>query len=97
MEIVIGGGTTRAETINVSASGVYFTTPTYIEPLTKLRVTLDLVSGQAGGAVACDGVVVRVEPEEPDPSVDEYQVACYFTEVSNREALEAYVLGSVPF
>jgi hypothetical protein len=70
--------------------------------LTKLRITLDLPGGKGKSrsrGVACDGVVVRTDPEFEDPSVDEYNVACYFTGVAerDREALEQYVLGHIPF
>ena len=49
--------------------------------------------------VSCDGVVVRTEPETETPSAREYQVACYFTEISDadRTRLESYILRNVPF
>jgi len=102
MEIRVGSGdVARAETVNVSANGVYFLSTFYIAPLTKLRITLDLVIDsereELRESVACDGVVVRTQPEYPDDAVSEYQVACYFTEVSNPEKLETYILKNVPF
>ncbi len=102
MEIRVGGGdVARAETVNVSANGVYFVSTFYIAPLTKLRITLDLVmdAGREGPreSVACDGVVVRTQPEVPGPGVSEYQIACYFTDVSNPEKLETYILKQVSF
>jgi len=98
MEIVIGEDAAHVETVNVSASGVYFTSTTFIEPLTKLRVTLDIPAepGKSGGLV-CDGVVVRTEPEAHEDGVTEYQVACYFTDVSDTERLEKYILSNAPF
>jgi c-di-GMP-binding flagellar brake protein YcgR len=102
MEIAVHGGTTSVESLNVSANGVYFATRYFIPVLTRLRITLDL-AGEGKGArstsVACDGVVVRTEPEFEDPAVDEYSVACYFTSISerDREALETYILKHVPF
>jgi hypothetical protein len=102
MEIrVESGDVARAETINVSANGVYFASSFYIAPLTRLRITLDLLMDDdregPRESVACDGVVVRTLPEIPDPTVSEYQVACYFTEISNPEKLETYILKHVPF
>ena len=102
MEIrVESGDVARAETINVSANGVYFLSTFYIAPLTKLRITLDLVMEadreSSRESVSCDGVVVRTLPELPEDSVSEYQVACYFTDVSNPEKLETYILRHVPF
>lgn len=101
MEIKIASGeSSRVSSLNVSASGVYFSSKNYIEPLTRLRITLSLpMDGEDGEVVGvvCDGVVVRIEPEQPTERVDEYQVACYFTEVSDRERLEGYILRNVPF
>jgi len=100
MEIVIGEDAADVKSLNVSASGVYFTSSKYIEPLTKLRVTLDLPDSDdttSGSVVACDGVVVRIEPDVQDPAVTEYEVACYFTDVSDPAALETYIVRHVPF
>lgn len=102
MEIAVHGDKASVESLNVSANGVYFTTPTYIPVLTKLRITLDLAGegkGARSSSVACDGVVVRTEPEFEDPATDEYSVACYFTSISDsdQEKLEEYILKHVPF
>ena len=100
MEITIGEDAAHVKSLNVSASGVYFTSSKFIEPLTKLRVTLDLrgsADARSSSPVACDGVVVRIEPEVQDPAIAEYQVACYFTDVSDPAALESYIVGHVPF
>ena len=98
MEIVVGEDAAHVETVNVSASGVYFTSTTFIEPLTKLRVVLD-IPGEAGqpGGLVCDGVVVRTEPDAGETGVTEYQVACYFTDVADTARLEKYILSHVPF
>lgn len=102
MEIKLGGGTgATAETINVSANGVYFTTPDHIPPLTKLQITLMLPDSGAGSPkeVVCEGIVVRTEPEAPKPPAESYEVACYFTSIAaaDREALEAYILNQLAF
>lgn len=103
MEIVVGGDSTRVRSLNVSANGVYFSSPVFIEPLTRLRITLELPTEEGDDGrtnpVACDGVVVRTEPEAAEPGVTDYQVACYFTDIPAREGkmLEAYVFGHVPF
>jgi len=101
MEITLGGGDrAAAESLNVSANGVYFASRAFIPVLTRLRVTLEL-PGESGAAsrVACDGVVVRTEPETETASAREYQIACYFTEISDtdRQRLESYILRNVPF
>jgi hypothetical protein len=100
MEIRVGGeNASDVESLNVSANGVYFTSRDYIPVLTKLRVTLDLLNEETGEsqAVACDGVVVRTEPEHQDTAISEYSVACYFTSISDQEVLESYILKHVPF
>jgi PilZ domain-containing protein len=100
MEIILGGDRAQAESLNVSANGVYFSSRAFIPLLTRLRVTLEL-PGDAGATsrVSCDGVVVRTEPENETPSAREYQVACYFTAISesDRTRLESYILRHVPF
>ena len=105
MEIRIGDvDTARVESINVSANGVYFTSTRYIPELTKLDITLDLPRSGAepsarGDSVVCSGVVVRTEPEEEQPGVSEYEIACYFTSIDNsdKETLESYILKQVAF
>ncbi len=102
MEIVVGGDTAQVESLDVSANGVYFQTPIYISVLTKLRITLDLSGDDESSrsrSVACDGVVVRTQPEFEDKDVDEYNVACFFTSISDadQETLEQYILGRMPF
>jgi len=100
MEIVLGGDRAHAESLNVSANGVYFSSRSFIPLLTRLRVTLELPGdGGSTSRVSCDGVVVRTDPEAESASAREYQIACYFTEISDgdRTRLESYILGHVPF
>jgi hypothetical protein len=86
----------HGSTIDVSANGVYFTSRRYIEPLTKLGMRL-LLPGEEGGsepeALDVRGIVVRIEPEEPTDEIDEYEIACFFTDASPefRERLGRYV------
>jgi hypothetical protein len=94
----------HAESINVSANGVYFSSTSHIPLLTRLRITLLLpdASGNpkpADRKVVCDGVVVRTEPDAPRPGQEYYDVACYFTSISPRdqELLEAYILAQLAF
>jgi len=100
MEITLGADRARAESLNVSANGVYFASKAFIPLLTRLRITLELPEGAGSSSrVACDGVVVRTEPEVESASVAEYEVACYFTDMSDtdRDCLESYILRHVPF
>jgi hypothetical protein len=88
------GPSHASDTINISAHGVYFTSPRYIEPLTKLGLRL-LLPEEGGGetAVDCRGIVVRVVPDQPRAGVERYEIACYFTDTSPefQARLEHYV------
>lgn len=99
MEITLGEDRAHAESLNVSANGVYFASGTFIPLLTKLRITLELPEdGGKRSRVSCDGVVVRTEPEA-EVADGSYEVACYFTDIAerDRERLESYILRNVPF
>jgi hypothetical protein len=104
MEVKLGGGrSASAETVNVSANGIYFSSKSYIEPLTKLEITLLLPAsdprGKSTRSVACEGVVVRTDPELPSDEQTEYAVACYFTEIADndKDILESYILQQLSF
>ncbi len=86
----------QGSAINISSNGVYFTSKTYLEPLTQLGMKLLLpgVEDEAElEALDVRGVVVRIEPEEPTDSVEHYEIACFFTDISPefRERLGRYV------
>lgn len=104
MEVQLArGDLARGETINVSANGVYFTSTVHIPVMTRLAITLALPEvddpKRTASEVNCQGVVVRTEPEEPEPGRENYQVACYFTSISaeDKDNLEAYILGQLAF
>jgi hypothetical protein len=90
------GRAEQASAINISASGAYFSSPRYLEPLTKLEMRLLLPGEDDDAAIESfdvEGIVVRVEPEEPGPQGQTYEIACYFTETTPefRERLGRYV------
>ena len=102
MEIKISGEYARVESLNVSANGVYFTSGVHIPPLTRLEITLMLPASDSSAAlseVTCEGVVVRTQPERPEKNRDHYEIACYFTAISepDREHLESYILSQLAF
>jgi hypothetical protein len=105
MEIKLSGKDCgQLETINVSANGVYFSSPAFIAPLTRLEITLVLpenteTPGATKREVACEGVVVRTEPEHEESQRDRYDIACYFTSITknDREHLESYILSQMTF
>lgn len=99
-----GRDLSHAESVNVSANGVYFSSTSHIPLLSKLRITLLLPDPSskpksADREVVCDGIVVRTEPEAPRPGQKHYEIACYFTSISPRDQdlLEAYILGQLAF
>jgi len=76
------------ETLNISSSGVYFKSDHFIEPMTKLEMMLELpvrVDGSIDdievATVPCEGIVVRVLPEEEEANCDDYEVAVFFTNI----------------
>jgi len=87
-----GGG--RAETLDVSANGVHFRAPEYIEPMTKLAMSFDVEIGDEDPCtVECEGIVARVRPELPSEAADGYEVAVFFTTIDAESLhhLERYV------
>ena len=89
LAITITGGPEEAQgkTLNVSTNGVLFQSPRFIDVLTKVQFELVFPSPSAAdGAkeerVEIDGVVVRVEPETEDSTVEFYNIAVFFTFVS---------------
>lgn len=94
-----GPGETKGRALNISTSGIYFESPYYLAPLTKVRLDLRIPDPRKGEMpVTCDGVVVRVEPEKKDPAVAQYRVAILFTLVAegSLKILDAYIRSRVP-
>ena len=75
------------ETLNISSSGIYFKSDHFIEPMTKLDMELELpIDGPQDKNVttaSCEGIVVRVLPEYESPETDQYEVAVFFTRISD--------------
>jgi hypothetical protein len=85
------------DTINVSASGLYFESKKWIEPMTKLALSFDVPVDAEDRSkleeVACEGIVVRVVPEEEDPAIPSYEIAVFFTTIDAESLhhLESYL------
>ncbi|MBN2184608.1 MAG: PilZ domain-containing protein [Candidatus Krumholzibacteriota bacterium] len=83
--------------LNISANGVYFEMPRYMELMTKLRMGLSIPKADgpegAESIVSFDGVVVRVEPEKEEPDIKSYRIAVFFTYLpkSSSEILDTYI------
>ena len=99
LAITVSGGPAeaRGKTLNISSNGVYFQSPYFIEPLTKVQLELMIPDqdgkGGEGTSVTCEGIVVRIEPEREDAAVSEYHVAIFFTFLSesSQKALSRYL------
>jgi len=91
------GDALTVETINVGAGGVYVEVPRFIEPLTKLSLSM-LIPGPTPGEepvrLETEAIVVRTLPEAEDPSTDRYEVACAFLDLGDeaRDAINRYIL-----
>ncbi len=89
LPITVEGGYAEVsgKTLNISTNGVYFESPRYMEPMTRVMMSL-AVQAESGGAgkgrVQFDGVVVRVEPEERSPDISSYRIAVFFTRVPDE-------------
>jgi len=95
--------TANLETINISSSGVYFRSDKFLEPMTKLAMRLDVTvpgtsgEGTARAPVACEGIVVRPDPDVERSDCEQYETAVFFTNISpegltNLERHIAYLL-----
>ncbi len=80
----------RAKTVNLSAGGFYCKVPFHIPVYTKLKISMAIPIADAGDeqhVISCEGMVVRTVPEQPDPSVDTYEIGCFFTEIDDYDRL----------
>ncbi len=79
------------ESENISASGVYCSSPHYLAPLSKVALTIVLPNQKtAHGAqrlIKCDGVVVRCEAASVRARPSRYELACSFIELDPRHRL----------
>jgi hypothetical protein len=80
--------TCDATAMNVSMNGVCCTIDRYLPVFDKVLLTFVLPEdvGEPYHLVSqCEGIVVRVDPEEEQPDCKEYQVAVYFNSLSQAE------------
>jgi hypothetical protein len=102
LRVQLSGSDSRQEsitvsTLNVSTGGVYVEVPRFIEPLTKLFLTM-LVPGPTPGEepifVDTEAIVVRTSPEKAQEGVDRYEIACAFLNLGDehRDILNRYIL-----
>jgi c-di-GMP-binding flagellar brake protein YcgR len=87
----------QGRTLNISANGIYFESPKFIDLLTKVQLELVIPLGGPGSGkeerITCEGVVVRVEPEHEEPGVSRYNIAVFFAYIpkSAQAVLSRYI------
>lgn len=78
-------GEEQAQLCDISCSGLYCTVPSYIPPLTRVDIILDLPLFEGGErrreTVEFEGAVVRSEQEE---DADRYGIAIFFSGLTER-------------
>jgi len=86
------------ESINLSSTGIQFGSRLFLSPLTKVALTLLLPPFgrrlRRERMLQCEGVIVRCEERTGAGQKLRYELACYFTELTDgdRELIEQYVL-----
>ena len=94
---IVGDGTVlQAETVNLSSSGASCTVDQFLPPMTKLELEFELPDGSRHARVRCAGAVVRAEPVVTTPERGRYNIAIFFTDVSERDraAISRFVAGA---
>jgi hypothetical protein len=88
----------RAKTVNLSAGGFYCKVPFHVPLLTKLKVSMavpvrDEKGREEDHVIMCEGMVVRIMPEKPQPKAKTYEIACFFTDIGDydRMIIEEYL------
>jgi hypothetical protein len=89
--------TLNANSINLSMNGVYCTINRYL-PLFEKILIMFVIPQERGTPYKlvskCEGVVVRIEPENEEPGRDEYNIAVYFQNLSQTERIMLHTLIS---
>ena len=81
------------QTKNLSTSGAYCVFKRFVPPMTKLEIHLQIPANPHAKSIACQGVVVRVDPPHADPNRRHYDVAIFFSDIqpAERASLTAYI------
>jgi c-di-GMP-binding flagellar brake protein YcgR len=84
------------ETINLSAGGLFCTSPAWVSPMTRMALALTLPAVQGNGPAVVEGeaVVVRTEPHTPSTSHQGgYRIALFFSRMDegHRKTLQQFL------
>jgi hypothetical protein len=97
LAIRTGDGTEEIRAVDLSAAGVAFESPRWIEPFTKLEVVFAFPRDESPTGdehlVRVDAVVIRTTPESPTGTEDIYRIGCCFTWIRDEDKgfIAAYV------
>ncbi len=81
-----GHGNLETKTINIASNGLYCKLGKHIELYTRVFCTLVHPGGtNFDEAISIEGVVVRCDPPEEDPRVDEYNIAVFFDSITGAD------------
>ena len=76
-----------SNTVNISRSGAYCTVEQFIEPMTKMKISMMVPVRQGGKFVSkkisCEGVVVRAEACEGGQL---HNIAIFFNDIAKKDA-----------
>jgi c-di-GMP-binding flagellar brake protein YcgR len=86
------------ETINLSAGGLFCTSPAWVAPMTRLALAMHLPGSTGSEAAVVEGeaVVVRTEPGAPsEHHHGGYRIALFFSRMAeeHRRALHQFLLA----
>lgn len=88
IKIFTDDGDIVTETANISRSGIYCKVDKFINPMTKLKISLLIPLRKNGKSttkkITCEGAVVR--SEEAEDEKEAYNVAIFFQDISRRDA-----------
>jgi PilZ domain-containing protein len=92
------GSHVALETINLSAGGLFCSSPAWVAPMTRLALALELPAppgnGGSGAVVRGEAVVVRTEPSSPSAThTGGYRIALFFSRMDDdhRQALQTFL------
>jgi hypothetical protein len=93
----VGGEPVSVSSLNIGAGGVYIEVPRYIEPLTKLFLSMRIpgpTPEEESAHVETEAIVVRTLPEKPQADAKCYEIACAFLDLRDeyRDAINRYIL-----
>ncbi len=96
-EIDLPDGGIKGQSQNISARGISCVVDHYVPLYARMTVEMNL-PGEDGNhyRFECEGVVVRIDPEEEQPDASSYTVSIYFPDISSEKSLELdlYLMAS---